>query len=238
MDVPSSQALVRALKPGHCPRLVKMDQEIGGRNRRAWYEGKVRRALAEADVTISLGAEIDGHLVGALLGSVHYGEFGQPEPVAILDTVLVDREYGRRDRDAEAAPSRPRGAPHRAGPHRGRVGRDRPGGVLREARVRTCAAGRSRASGEGPAIVFRAGGSPSISARSGPRCERPVLPCKAASSAERGGAAIARRDPTERAARANSNASFSLALPPELANFVCESCAPNRAGAFPLEDRR
>jgi len=28
--------------------------------------------------------------------SVHYGEFGTPEPNAILDTVLVDREYGGR----------------------------------------------------------------------------------------------------------------------------------------------
>ncbi len=45
---------------------------------------------------ISLGAEIDGVLVGALLGSVHYGEFGQPEPVAILDTVLVDPAFARR----------------------------------------------------------------------------------------------------------------------------------------------
>ncbi|MDQ7087602.1 MAG: GNAT family N-acetyltransferase [Acidobacteriota bacterium] len=73
-----------------------MDQAASGRNRRAWYEGKLRRALEESDVRISLGAEVDGVLVGALMGSVQYGEFGQPEPVAILDTVLVDRSFGRR----------------------------------------------------------------------------------------------------------------------------------------------
>jgi GNAT superfamily N-acetyltransferase len=32
-------------------------------------------------------------LVGAMLGSLHYGEFGQPEPLAVLDTVLVDRAF-------------------------------------------------------------------------------------------------------------------------------------------------
>jgi GNAT superfamily N-acetyltransferase len=96
MDVGSGEAVVRALKAEDCGRLVRMDQEISGRNRRAWYEGKIRRALEEADVRISLGADIDGVLVGALLGSVHYGEFGLPEPVAILDTVLVDPGFARR----------------------------------------------------------------------------------------------------------------------------------------------
>jgi len=96
MDVESGEAVVRALKPEDCARLVRMDQAISGRNRTAWYEGKIKRALEDADVKISLGAEIDGFLVGALLGSVHYGEFGQPEPVAILDTVLVDPAFGRR----------------------------------------------------------------------------------------------------------------------------------------------
>jgi predicted N-acetyltransferase YhbS len=90
------QLTIRALRPADCERLVRMDQEIGGRNRRTWFEGKIRRALAETDVNVSLGAETDGMLVGALLGSVHYGEFGQPEPVAVLDTVLVDPEYTGR----------------------------------------------------------------------------------------------------------------------------------------------
>ncbi len=96
MDVGHGEPFIRALKSQDCPRLVRMDQEISGRNRRAWYEGKIKRALEEADVRISLGAEVDGFLVGALLGSVHYGEFGQPEPVAVLDTLLVDPAYARR----------------------------------------------------------------------------------------------------------------------------------------------
>jgi GNAT superfamily N-acetyltransferase len=87
---------IRVLRAEDCPRLVRLDHGISGRTRQAWYEGKVRRALDETDVNISLGADLDGQLVGALLGSVHFGEFGQPEPVAILDTLLVDRAFARR----------------------------------------------------------------------------------------------------------------------------------------------
>jgi GNAT superfamily N-acetyltransferase len=87
---------VRTLTPEDLPRLVRMDHALTGRNRTAWYGGKLKRALAESDVKISLGCEMEGFLVGAVLGSLHYGEFGQPEPIAVLDTILVDPGYARR----------------------------------------------------------------------------------------------------------------------------------------------
>lgn len=92
----SESLRVRTLAPGDVARLVRIDQRLTGRNRSAWYEGKLKRALAESDVKISLGAELDGFLVGAVLGSLHYGEYGQPEPIAILDTILVDPECAGR----------------------------------------------------------------------------------------------------------------------------------------------
>jgi predicted N-acetyltransferase YhbS len=96
MDGERSDLTIRTLSQGDLNRLVRMDEQHTGRRRQAWYEGKLARALAESDVQISLGVEMDGVLVGAVLGSLHYGEFGQPEPSAVLDTVLVDREYHRR----------------------------------------------------------------------------------------------------------------------------------------------
>ncbi len=87
---------VRLLVEKDLSRLVQMDQQLTGRNRKVWYERKLRRALEETDIRISLGVEIDGVLVGALLGSLLYGEFGQPEPVAQLDTILVDRSFTGR----------------------------------------------------------------------------------------------------------------------------------------------
>lgn len=90
MDGERDDVMVRSLTASDAPRLVRMDQAITGRNRTAWYEGKLKRALEESDIRISLGVERDGLLVGAVLGSLHYGEFGLPEPIAVLDTILVD----------------------------------------------------------------------------------------------------------------------------------------------------
>jgi predicted N-acetyltransferase YhbS len=92
----NEQPTVRVLTPADLDRIVSIDQALTGRNRRAWYERKLTRALSGSDVRISLGAVVDGILVGALLGEVQYGEFGQPEPVALLDTLLVDRGFARR----------------------------------------------------------------------------------------------------------------------------------------------
>jgi GNAT superfamily N-acetyltransferase len=93
MDGERDAVIVRSLTASDAPRLVRMDEAITGRNRTAWYGGKLKRALEESDIRISLGAERDGLLVGAVLGSLHYGEFGQPEPIAVLDTILVDPEF-------------------------------------------------------------------------------------------------------------------------------------------------
>ncbi len=96
MDEERDGVTVRLLRLADAPRLVRMDQALTGRNRTAWYEGKLKRALEESDLQVSLGAEVDGFIVGAVLGSLHYGEFGQPEPIAVLDTILVDPGFARR----------------------------------------------------------------------------------------------------------------------------------------------
>lgn len=87
--------VVRTLSRADLDRLVRMDQAWSGRNRSKFLEGKLTRAL-DADVRISLGAVVDGTLVGAVLGTLHYGEFGLAEPIAILDTLLVDPGATRR----------------------------------------------------------------------------------------------------------------------------------------------
>jgi len=88
--------VIRTLTASDCPRLVAIDEQITGRTRTVWYEGKLKRALEESDVRISLGAVRDGLLVGAILVEVYFGEFGLPEPVAVLDTLLVDPAFTRQ----------------------------------------------------------------------------------------------------------------------------------------------
>jgi len=96
MDGERGDLIVRTLRADDLARLVTMDEDLSGRRRSAWYETKLDRALKDSDVCISLGAEIDSMLVGALMGAVNFGEYGLPEPVAILDTLLVDGEFGRQ----------------------------------------------------------------------------------------------------------------------------------------------
>jgi GNAT superfamily N-acetyltransferase len=93
MDEEANGVILRALRATDGERLVRMDERITGRNRGVWYERKLKRALEESDLNVSIGAEIDGILVGAMLGSVQYGEFGVAEPVAVLETILVDERH-------------------------------------------------------------------------------------------------------------------------------------------------
>ncbi len=82
---------LRSVEPADRERLIEMDEQITGLCRRDFYE---RKLLHEAsDLRVSIGAEVGGVLVGAILGALRQGEFGVPEPIAILDTVLVDRRY-------------------------------------------------------------------------------------------------------------------------------------------------
>ncbi|HLN80267.1 MAG TPA: GNAT family N-acetyltransferase [Thermoanaerobaculia bacterium] len=87
---------LRTLRASDGQRLSRIDERITGRNRSLWYERKLERALRDSDMNVSLGAEVEGVLVGAVLGSVQYGEFGIPEPVAVLDTILVDSLHARQ----------------------------------------------------------------------------------------------------------------------------------------------
>lgn len=81
--------LVRELGPADLDAVVRIDAQRGGRTRREYYQRKLEEARA-ARPRISLAAELDGRLVGFLLGRLYYGEFGLPEPTAVIDSLGVD----------------------------------------------------------------------------------------------------------------------------------------------------
>lgn len=85
--------LVRELAAGDLEGVVRIDARRSGRTRHEYYARKLKEAVAESGVRISLAAEIDGALVGFLLGRLYYGEFGVPEPTAIVDSIGVDPEF-------------------------------------------------------------------------------------------------------------------------------------------------
>ncbi len=93
---PDALIPVRTLTADDLGRIVRIDERITGRARGEWYRQRLHRALNESALNLSLGADLDGHLVGAVLGTLQYGEFGAPEPVAVLDTIIVDPQFAAR----------------------------------------------------------------------------------------------------------------------------------------------
>ena len=90
---PGDQVLVRSLKHEDLDALVRIDKRATGLDRRRYYEQKIKEALDESGVRVSLVAEIDGFVAGFIMARVDYGEFGRTEPVAALDTINVDPRH-------------------------------------------------------------------------------------------------------------------------------------------------
>ena len=87
---------VRRLRPDDLEAVIRIDAKNTGRRREEYFKLKLRQALAESGVEVSLAADIDGILVGFVLCWVYYGEFGQPEPAAVLDTIGVNPDFAHR----------------------------------------------------------------------------------------------------------------------------------------------
>ena len=81
---------VRSMRADDLDAIVAIDRHVTGRNRRPFYEKKLAESLEESGVRISLVAEIDGRPAGYLMARVDYGEFGQTEPEAEIDSIGVD----------------------------------------------------------------------------------------------------------------------------------------------------
>jgi ribosomal protein S18 acetylase RimI-like enzyme len=88
--------VVRRLRPRDLEAVIALDAKTTGRRREEFFKIKLKQALAETGVEVSLAAEIDGLFVGFLLARVYYGEFGMMEPAAVLDTIGVLPDFQGR----------------------------------------------------------------------------------------------------------------------------------------------
>jgi GNAT superfamily N-acetyltransferase len=94
MKALQERVVLRAVHCGDLERLLQLDEQITGQSRRDWFERRLN--FVPGDVRFSLGAEVDGALVGAVLGSLRNGELGSAEPICVIDAVLVDRPFRGR----------------------------------------------------------------------------------------------------------------------------------------------
>jgi len=71
--------------------VVAIDAVASGRRRPRYFELMLERAVKQAALQVSLAAEVDGRVVGFVIASLYYGEYGVSEPTASLDAIGVDK---------------------------------------------------------------------------------------------------------------------------------------------------
>jgi ribosomal protein S18 acetylase RimI-like enzyme len=84
---------VRSMVPEDLHTVVSLDRGITGRDRSAYYQRKMNEALRKNGIRLSMLAEIDQTPAGFVMARVDYGEFGQTEMEAVLDTIGIEAEF-------------------------------------------------------------------------------------------------------------------------------------------------
>jgi ribosomal protein S18 acetylase RimI-like enzyme len=86
---------IRTLTELDIGSVVRIDEKLSGRYRPAAWEQRVGYYLRR-DPEASRVAELDGRVVGFMLGEVRGGEFGQEEPTGWIEFFGVDPDHRGR----------------------------------------------------------------------------------------------------------------------------------------------
>ena len=85
---------IRVLIEDDLDAVVAIDKKILGKERRAFWKRKI--AYADIYPRPALVAELEGKVVGFIMGYVSGWEFGVPDTIGWIDTLGVDPAYQRR----------------------------------------------------------------------------------------------------------------------------------------------
>src|SRR5690242_17388125 len=80
---------VRVMRQNDLAAVVSIDAVFVGHRRPQYFALMLERAVKQAAVQVSLAAELDSCVVGFVIASVYYGEYGVTEPTASLDAIGV-----------------------------------------------------------------------------------------------------------------------------------------------------
>ncbi len=87
---------VRPMTPADLREIVRIDRAITSYDRTGYIAARLAEAMDDSAIRVSLAARIDGAIVGYLMARADLGDFGRTEPVAVVDTIGIDPEYGHR----------------------------------------------------------------------------------------------------------------------------------------------
>ena len=86
---------IRALKKEDLPAIVEIDEKVLGENRKEYWERKIE-ALGTKSTQTSFAAEVEGNVVGFILGDISGWEFGVPDTIGWIDTIGIDPAYQKK----------------------------------------------------------------------------------------------------------------------------------------------
>jgi predicted N-acetyltransferase YhbS len=86
---------IRPLGKEDLEAIVGIDERVLGENRRNYWERKLELINHKAS-KVSLVAELEGKVVGFILGDISGWEFGVPETIGWIDTIGVEPAYQKK----------------------------------------------------------------------------------------------------------------------------------------------
>ncbi len=87
---------VRSIRKADVSDMVRIEREITGSSRLDALEEMLQDHLSHGDPELLLGAEVEGKLVGFLIGEIRPWEFGEDEAIAWIEVVGVDPKFQGR----------------------------------------------------------------------------------------------------------------------------------------------
>jgi len=94
-DRSSSSPVIRTMVPSDLDRIVEIDIKVLGKPRPEYWEMKFQLVEKRSQVS-SLVAELDGKVIGFIIGDVSRWEYGIPENIGWIDTIGVDPDYQKK----------------------------------------------------------------------------------------------------------------------------------------------
>ena len=95
--MPRQEPKMRVMKRDDIDAVVVIDTLVSKQERREYYQRKIESVVSNPhNINTSLVAELDGKIVGFIMGDVYFGEFGIPEASATIDTIGVSPDFQNR----------------------------------------------------------------------------------------------------------------------------------------------
>jgi len=88
------QVYVRLMQDSDADAIAGIDSAITGTKRSEYLNRAMDEALNDSSIRVSLVAEVYGYVTGFIMARVDFGDFGQTDPVAVIDTIGVKPDQG------------------------------------------------------------------------------------------------------------------------------------------------